>query len=457
MAAKSSEGKVLAYLAVLAVLIAVLGGLVYAKWGDLKKQLFPEKEPTMAARPEPAPPKPPARPEPAPPKPPVPESEAPKSVVDAAAEARAKALIAQGQDLVASGDFMGAQNRFGDVAGLKCAADTRALAGQLGIKASVFDNLTADIAKNPEATGKLSIIKLSSGESFEGVVDESRSTPERLWVKKKSGIGGGISRDRIVKVTEISPEEQKAALAKRLGALEAEIKPETGVDYYQIAEFGWANNLTDSAVGSLEKAYAADKGLQQSVIDNKAGRLLAKAIWRDAKNSSFWARKFCNQIIEKYPKSKHAASARELLASIDGRLEKKKAGKYQETVTITGGNSVGESKVAMKMAEGSSGKPKAEKVVVKALTTRGRAVTQAQLLKADGVFQRGLQEYQQGRPGMPNFNQHLSEAARLFDEAFDLYEQAHKLDPGNVSIESRMTDCQRYGYHARKMKTLGGF
>ena len=85
----------------------------------------------------------------------------------------------------------------------------------------------------------------------------------------------------------------------------------------------------------------------------------------------------------------------------------------------------------------------------------GRAT--AKLREADGVFNQALDHYKKGRPGSPNFNHHLAQAATLFDKAFDIYEAAQKMEPNNRMIDNRMTDCQKYGYHARKMQTLGGF
>ena len=207
----------------------------------------------------------------------------------------------------------------------------------------------------------------------------------------------------------------------------------------------------------LEKAYAADRDLKQSVVDDRAGRLLAKAIWRDAKNSSFWARKFCNQIVDKYPRSRHVASATELLASIDSRDRKKRAGLYKETVRISGGGEdISTSRVQRKIASPTQRAHEANmKVNIDA--TQGSAQVASILAQADRHFGSAMGHYQKGRPGMSGFNMHLQEAVRSFDKAMALYERAQKSEPNNRHIDNRMTDCQKYGYHARKMQTLGGF
>ncbi len=456
--ARNGEGKTLAYLGVLVVLLAVLAGLVYSRWDTIRDRFKPGDSKVADNSPRPRPrrerPTPPARPVVPSDKPPVAPPDLGRPAVDEAVNADARKLIEQGALAMASGDFIGARTKFSLVDGLKCSGELRSSAKSMAHRATTFDDLTAPIAKSTEASGQLYHFELIDDAEFDAVI---RSQDEKFYnIRKNSGIGMPIPRHNVRKVTPISKEDQKADLVERLSRLEGEIKPQSGVDFYRLAEFAWSNNLTEQSVKLLDKAYDADKSLHQSVIDQKAGVLLAKAFWHDAKNSITWARKYCHKVTGDYPASKHAPSAEELLASIEGREKKRKAGKYKATVRITGGDDAIKTKVERKIAKSLPQRAK-DVVKVRAESTGGTGAASGVLREADQVFNKALQDYQQGRPGMPNFNRHLADAAKGFDNAMNLYEKAQRLDPKNNQIDNRMTDCQKYGYHARKMQTLGGF
>ncbi len=82
------------------------------------------------------------------------------------------------------------------------------------------------------------------------------------------------------------------------------------------------------------------------------------------------------------------------------------------------------------------------------------APSRADLGKADRFFDQGMDFYKKGRPGKPDSNANLQQAAKSFRKAQDIYERAVKQDPDNTKLQNRLQDCNRLIHACMKMQTL---
>ena len=73
---------------------------------------------------------------------------------------------------------------------------------------------------------------------------------------------------------------------------------------------------------------------------------------------------------------------------------------------------------------------------------------------AQVAYRQGLESFQKGRPGNPNSNQHLQQAAEHFRKAQGHLEKAERSDPDNGSVSRMQVEVNRFLYSCYKMQTL---
>ncbi len=355
----------------------------------------------------------------------------------AADDERARTVLKLAASSMKACDFARAASLYSSLDTMDVSKKT-AFEGRAGaVKAATFRDVVEGVELNPEATGDLSVFVLD-GTSIEAALVEE--TPDSYVIRKDKGITVPLPKAEVHRVEKISEAKKREKLLARLEKRKEELDSQTHIapalKSYLVAEFAYRNRLTDDAYPALEDAYSRDQNLRPVVLEYRAGKLLVHALWYDSKDDAGSAKLYCKRIKDKYPNTRIAQDAREILARMDARARKQT---YRSTVTLTQRKEEEDVKVEVSMV--SSNKEANAPVVA----------------EANQAFGQAMEEYARGRPGKPNFNEHLKHAVPLFDRALKLYMQALDKDPGNTTLENRATDCQRYGYSARKMQIVSVF
>jgi len=439
-------------------LAVVLGALVFVYWDTIKQKLasIPEEEAPQvppaerpaekpAERPPAAQP-PAARPAPGPAEKLPPPRPAGPSEAD---RRRAERLHLQAEAALKSLDFRTAADLFGQEAqALERDPEASARAKALRAKAETFGALVGGLKRNPETDGNLVILKRDIGDIEVALLEE---TDDTYVVAKKGGIRGEIPKSEVREVVRVPKETHVARARREFEKAESQLVERTGVAFYLLAEKAYKDGLDDKAVEYLEKAWAADgERLAANIRRHQAGEYLSRAIWCENTGRSMSAENWCRRLENDFPDQKDLiAEARELLEKMKSAQASRPAN-YKPTVTIR----VKEEKQASPAA--SAAPPKEETAEIDVAKIGSRSVRNRELMEQiNRSFKEGMEHYVAGRPGMPDSNKHLTEAAALFDKVIALCDQALKNDPDNPEILSRQSEAARFGYHARKMKTLG--
>ena len=415
---------------------AVVGGAVFLA---LREDLFPRKKPPRRAVGRKPPERKIVRPAVIAEKP-VEIIRPPKVVTPPALaedEERARNVLTLAASAMKECDFSRAASLYSSVGSMsvskRAAHDARAGA----VKAAVFRDVLEGVKLNPEATGQLKRFVLD-GTSLEAVL--VRETNDSYVVRKDKGITVPLPKAEVYRVEDISEAKKKEKLFAQLDRRKKELasKPEVSPALRSclVAEFAYRNRLTDEAYPALEEAYSHDPNLKAVALEYRAGKLFAHAIWYESKDDPGSARLYCKRIQDDYPNTRRARDAQELLAGMDARARKKT---YRSTVRVVQREEEAPARVEVSMV------------------SSDREANAPVVARANRLFEQAMKEYIQGRPGRPRFNEHLRRSVPLFDSARDLYQQALRNDPGNTTLENRATDCQRYGYNARKMQTISVF
>lgn len=328
------------------------------------------------------------------------------------------------------------------------AVSGRALA--LSKKARVFGQVTANIKPNPEAAGRLVILKRRDREDVEAVLE---GETERAYKIAKGTVRAEILKSQVVSIVPVSEDEQRS----RLRAAFAEVEKKKlagkpgGVTYFQLASCAYKDGLKEEALDYLEKAYEAyGPSLPERLRRHEAGTLLYRALWCESTGRTPRARSLSRKLIRVYADLDDlVADAKELMERIE---ESERASGYKPTVSLI---------VKSRPGAGSGGQdvsPESEEIALKFDDVRSDARGNEKLVgEINRLFDKGIEHYVAGRPGMPDSNRHLKQAADHFDKVSALCERALRNDPGNRQLQSRAAEARRYRYHAKKMRTLDLF
>jgi tetratricopeptide (TPR) repeat protein len=436
---------------------AVLAGVVYTFWDQIKSRLDAEPvedvvrqprrpvrrqpEPPVVARPEPVKRVPERRPEPV------------RRGVDSALIVRerntASSFSRRADGALKELDFANAAELFGKAAStLRHDPDGAAKAKGLATKAETFLFLTKDSEPNPVANNTLVTLKRHSGNHIKDVVlvDE---TNDAYVVARRGGKFNVPKRD-VRSVERMSPERQRARLLAEFEALEekASKKDPSSARYFALADRALRDGIKEKALTYLEKAYARDGAdLPKQLRIAEAKRFLSQAIWCDSTGRTSTAKIYCRKVARLYGDlPEQVADARELLEKLTKPVV---VVNYQSTVRIK------VRKTAARSSTGGDAAPEDEEATVVAKKVSSNSAKNVKLMaEINEVFDEAMDHYIKGRPGNMNSNKHLHQAATLFDRVVKLCDKAEANDPGNSQILSRQADASKYAYHSRKMTTL---
>ena len=450
MAIKYEGGGMGPKLAVLALLV-VFAGLVYVFWGRIQQRLVEEDvdEPVKTApRSEPKR----VAPRPAPPKRTVVKRKPPKPVSkpalrpSAADLARAADLRTQADEAMRLMEFdIAAELYAQEAAVLKLDPVASDKAKESRTRAATFADLVGKLKRNPETGDNLYILFFHDGRRMEvALVDQAGDT---LVVAKRGNIRGEIPKSDVKEMKKVPRETHRQRALQAFLREEMKQTSTSGIAHYLLAERAYRDGLDDKALEHLEAAYAKDgSALPESLRRHRAGQMFLRAMWCESTGRQSLAEMWCKRLKREF------SDQNELVADADELLARMRDVKddYKATVRIK------VRKVAAKPESPSAEVAQEEQVTgVEVDEVASRSVRNREHIRQiNQLFREGMDHYVQGRPGSPNSNKHLQKAVELFDRVIGLCDKALRNDPGNPEIESRQADAARYGYHARKMKTL---
>jgi cell division septation protein DedD len=457
---------------VLFVVVVLLAAGIGAGWA-FKDDILGRVKPKPTVTPTPVTPTPvtptpvtptPVTPTPVTPTPvtPTPVTPTPALTPDNAAAARA---IADGQRHMAGLNYGPALAAFGKVDGMKCSADLSKQAAALKRKVNALNKLSSEVKIRPDAGENIQILVLNDGREIKGVISENPDGSYKVLVGTKAGgsMRIDVPREQIAKIKIVDPKERIAELKGQVAKLVARLGAIPGpANLVDVAVYALENGLKKDghqllgrAWDDAEKAGGGGNGkdLLGLVAEHRAGKLFAQADWYDSVSQEIFARTYCQKILDHgdYKKTSFADAARKLLAMMD---ERKGIKNYKVTYKIEAPKAPVKppDPIKIKPIEPMETRPAAApKVHVKSISSSG-----TDLGEANRLFREGLTHYSKGMSlrGTSESKVWLSKASRNFRKAGEIYERAHKADPGNSSLESRVVDCNKFRYACMKHSTL---
>ena len=434
------------------VLVAILGGVVYAFWGDIagrfaarEPEPIPEDEIAEPVELEPVPDEvveEPAIEEPV-------REPRPADEVSPAKRRQAERARIQADAAFKALDFKLAARLYKTAALVLEGTQEAGRYGALSDKAVTFLRLTKKVKLNPEAEGNNVILRRDMGDIEVVLLGE---TPDAYIVARKNGIRGEIPREDVRSVVRVTKDTYRQRALEDINKAAREMKERSGVAYYLIAERAYKEGLAEETLKYLDEAYKLDGGdLPGRLRRYEAGQLLYRAHWMESTGRASTARMWCQKLERLYPDvTELVADARELRERIAEREAMERQSTRRPTVKIK----VREKKPAR---GGKAGSEEADEVTGVQIDEVGSSSGRnaKTIAKINDLFKDAMDSYVAGRPGNPNSNRHLSQAAKGFDQVVKLCEQVLRSEPGNQALKNRQADASRYAYHARKMKTLG--
>ncbi len=442
---------------VVLVMVAILAGLVYGFWDDIRARLAgPEPEepapeviaPVEVVEPEPVVPvSEPViveKPEPAP---------EPKRVGRAtlARRRRAEQARLQADAALRALDFKLAGRLYRTAAVFLEGTREAPHFDALSDKAFTFSRLTENVKLNPEAEGDIVILHLEMSDLECVLVDE---TPDEYIVERKNGIRAPIPKEDVRSIERIGKGDYRKRALAGIEKAEREMKEHSGVAYYLLAERAYKEGLAEKTLKCLDLAYALDgDDLPAHLRRYEAGQLLYRAHWSESTGRASTARMWCQKLERLYPDvTGLVEEARELRQKIAEREAGERTGRTRRpTVKI----SVREKRPSRAASKSSSGQADEEVTGVRidevgsSSGRHGRTIEQINRL-----FKEAMDNYVAGRPGNPNSNRRLSQAAKGFSQVSALCDKVLRDEPSNSAVKRRQQDATRFRYHAMKMKTL---
>lgn len=434
---------------VVLVLVAVLAGLVYGFWDDIRARFAgpePEEpvliEPVEVARVAPEPPKPLPAVEPK--LEPLRRAE-PKPVDKAALARRRRAQQArlQADAALKALDFKLAARLYKTTAVYLEGTEEAGAFNALSEKAFTFAMLTENVKLNPEAEGDLVILHLEMSDLECVLVDE---TPDEYIVERKNGIRAPIPKEDVRSIERVGRGDYRKRALAGIEKAKREMKERSGVAYYLLAERAYKEGLAEKTIEYLDLAYALDgDDLPAHLRRYEAGQLLYRAHWSESTGRASTARMWCQKLERLYPDvTGLVEEARELRERIAEREAGERGGRdHKPTVKIS------------VRKKSSSAQAEEEVTGVRIDEVRSTSTRHAKTIdKINRLFKEAMGHYVAGRPGNPNSNRHLAQAAKGFNQVSALCDKVLRDEPSNSAVERRQQDATRFRYHAMKMKTL---
>lgn len=343
-----------------------------------------------------------------------------------------------------------AAGRLADRAAIRAeGSETARKAQELAQRASVFRALLEGVEKAPRAAARTYALEFDT-DTIEVAIE--REDERHYYVVVDGNLHATVAKADVRAVRQVPEDERRQRLLAELAGLKARQASHGALGLFLAAEFAYRNGLTDEVLPLLEAAYDQNQRLLDEVCDYRAALLLYRAMWRQALSQHEEAVRLLSELLVKHPTSRHAPTARTMLASMSPEAPAApdspptlhiKRPRTSEGVTSrpavaptpleTAGGFEADS--ALDRAVGLS--PTVERLEVP------DAAAQALANEADGFYQQALEHYLAGQPGQPNFAAQLRKAADLFEKAMQLYAQALQVAPEHKPLQARASEAAR--------------
>ncbi|MCX7934323.1 MAG: hypothetical protein N3A66_03585 [Planctomycetota bacterium] len=371
-------------------------------------------------------------------------------------------LIEQAKAAFAEANFSAASDFYAQAAAKSAPSDRIAQAKEGAAACRLFAEITEGVKTSVEAeeTGVYLVKLKNAGPAFRAKVtvvgDEVKI--------QKDGITSRHQRNEIESMEPVSAEQRTKEMRDKLTAdrLKAE---RDGLSYYLLAVQALQYGFKKEAAELLKEAYeldkAAGKDLRQTVKEYRAGKLFKEGAWFFSVAMPERGRKRFDDLIAKYPDTKAAALAQEILREQEfAELSKKAAARQPEAVKKEAPPKAEEPK-SSKTAKTKKSQPKQEEEDLSHTGERNLAgdvdgVDKESLQKANQSFRQGMELVKEGQstPSAKKSNECYKQAQRLFEEAAKYYETALKKDPKNTDLENRLQECMMQLFWSKRLQRL---
>jgi len=374
-------------------------------------------------------------------------------------------LIEQAKNAFAEANFAAASDFYAQAAEKIAPSERIAQAKEGAAACRLFADITEGVKTSVEAeeTG-IYLVKLKNA----GPPFRAKVTVVGDEVKiQKDGITSRHARNEIESMEPVSAEQRAKEMRDKLAAdrLKAE---RDGLSYYLLALQALQYGFRKESAELLKEAYELDKAagqdLRQTVKEYRAGRLFKEGAWFFSVSMPERGRKRFDDLIAKYPDTKAAELAKEILREQEFAELNKKAAAHAPAIPkeeMSRASSGETDLVKSKSTKAKRQQPRQEEEDLSHAGERNLAgdvegADKESLQKANHAFRQGMDLVKEGQstPSAKKSNECYKQAQKLFEEAARYYETALKKDPKNRDLESRLQECMMQLFWSKRLQRL---
>lgn len=461
------------------ILLGLAVGFAYVKKDTLMAMLSKPEPPPAAPMPKPAPvakvektieaPPPPIAKPAAPAEKPKVELAAPPQALRGTDDEAAKALLAQGRELLEKFEFDKAGAVFKEAGLKKLSANVKAEAGTWEKKAAAFNIATKHIPVSEFATADNAVsLETTDGREMVGLVkSESGGMINFQMVLNPVSPGKTtlpLPVSDIKKKTPLSLKQRREQFLELLGGLESGMQIERGTDYYDLVYISKRLGLGRECIEYLNRAYnggpghKADPYLADSFRKEVIRRTIDKcSLMLAGGRAKRFAEDELGKLLKLFPGYEVADDE---VSAFKMNVMSKIASDFKSTIRI----SDAKPKVAVTVAKkGQAPVQSAREIanedqmefVVENGGVTGKGAAGPVVEQANAKYEEGMKVYRTYRQGTNGANNKVLETAmHLLESAVDLYDKALKTDPSNKAVLDRQTEANMIVYACKKYHTL---
>lgn len=403
----------------------------------------------------------------------------------------ATALLKEGERQIREGAFRESLVTFEKIRALQSGAAFEEKAKQQIEMARFFLKVERETPPAVETAEKgLYDFELQNGRTMRGVLVSE--TAEGLTVRKNNGISMTMPRSMIAAQHAITNETLKQDLLKEVQTRKQKMD-NTPIAFYDLAVFCLSNQLRTQAAELLTKAWTQDANIEKNIVEHRAMMLLREALYFQGIGQPEDARRRFSRLESKFPETKTAAKAKEMLA------DAKTAGIDMNATSSVDVVAMVDEDVAEPVARTIVEDPaEEENSGVSALLAQAHErsglseerdsyssrsskhsrknkgdhfdsfdedtsvslgdfkLTGTLAEQAEQAFTRASRLYAKG--GMSNSIREgmtlVNEARELFGKSIQLYRQALAKEPGNATLQKKLAEAERKKYWSEKFQAL---
>ena len=323
-------------------------------------------------------------------------------------------------------------------------------AANMATNMSIFRELTKDVKPLPDAIEKEFYIFKTRRDEIRGVVVGETADAYQV---KTGNMKFDLPKSDVVSKQPVTLSERREGYLREYEKQRAAAAPEgggglTGLACWELSEYCMAHDLSEKTAELFMEALKYDKDIYATVRNDKAEKIFQLAHWYNFRRIKPMAKQFYTEVVDKYPGTVRANDARECLSQMDQMAGAGQSASYE--VKRTTGTDEKEtfvvipvqSKASVAVAPGGTG--------VENTPAGGGSIVE----QANQAYQKALDELVVGRPGMPNYVNHLHECTKYLKEARDLYRKVSASDPKNQALLDRITEVNNLIFGVGKMTPL---